>query len=219
MLQSQPSNVLESNLHDIAAAIVRMLSLTRESTELAKRTLLYGEADAARQCIDNDKKIDAAQLEIEQTILTVIARHQPNATNLRFLGAMHRSLSDIERAGDYAEHVARAGVELATQPQLKKYTDLSRILDVLVNMLDKTSKAIAEADLQVARDAGEMDNEIDELYQQIQRELLTYMMEDPKRITVAIQLLNVTRFLERLGDHLENVNEHIVFWLTNERVQ
>jgi phosphate transport system protein len=219
MLQSQPSNVLERNLHDIAAAIVRMLSLTRESTELAKRTLLYGEADAARQCIDNDKKIDAAQLEIEQTILTVIARHQPNATNLRFLGAMHRSLSDIERAGDYAEHVARAGVELATQPQLKKYTDLSRILDVLVNMLDKTSKAIAEADLQVARDAGEMDNEIDELYQQIQRELLTYMMEDPKRITVAIQLLNVTRFLERLGDHLENVNEHIVFWLTNERVQ
>jgi phosphate transport system protein len=64
-----------------------------------------------------------------------------------------------------------------------------------------------------------MDNEIDELYQQIQRELLTYMMEDPKRITVAIQLLNVTRFLERLGDHLENVNEHIVFWLTSKRVQ
>jgi len=219
MLQSQPSNVLESNLHDIAAAIVRMLSLTRESTELAKRALLYGEADAARQCIDNDKKIDAAQLEIEQTILTVIARYQPNTTNLRFLGAMYRALSDIERAGDYAEHVARAGVELATQPQLKKYTDLSRILDVLVNMLDKTSKAVAEADLQVAHDAGEMDNEIDELYQQIQRELLTYMMENPKRIGVAIQLLNVTRFLERLGDHLENVNEHIIFWLTNERVQ
>jgi phosphate transport system protein len=219
MLQSQPSNVLERNLHDIAAAIVRMLSLTRESTELAKKALLYGESDAAQMCIDNDKKIDAAQLEIEQTILTVIARYQPTATNLRFLGAMHRALSDIERAGDYAEHVARAAVELASQPQLKKYTDLARILDILVSMLDKTSKAIAEADVQAAHEAGEMDDEVDELYQQIQRELLTYMMEDAKRITVAIQLLNVTRFLERLGDHLENVNEHVIFWLTNERVQ
>lgn len=219
MLQSQPTNVLESKLQEIAAAIVRMLSLTRESTELAKQALLYGEANAAQKCIDNDKNIDAAQLEIEQNILTIIARYQPNATNLRFLGAMHRALSDIERAGDYAEHVARAGVELATQPQLKKYTDLSRILDVLVSMIDKTSKAIVEADAQAARNAGAMDNEVDELYQQIQRELLTYMMEDPKRISVAIQLLNVTRFLERLGDHLENVNEHVVFWLTNERVQ
>jgi len=210
--------MFESNLHDIAAAIVRMLSLTRESTELAKQALLYGEADAAEKCIENDKKIDAAQFEIEQTILTVIARYQPTATNLRFLGAMHRALADIERVGDYAEHVARAGVELTTQPQLKKYTDLSRILDVLVSMLEKTSKAIVEADAQEARAASAMDNEVDELYQQIQRELLTYMMEDPKRITVAIQLLNVTRFLERLGDHLENVNEHVIFWLTNERV-
>lgn len=219
MLQSQPTNVLERNLQEIAAAIVRMLSLTRESTELAKQALLYGEIDAAQKCIDNDKNVDAAQLEIEQTILIVIARYQPAAIDLRFLGAMHRALSDIERAGDYAVHVARAAIELASQPQLKKYTDLSRILDVLVNMLDKTSKAIAEADVQAARNARAMDNEIDELYQQIQRELLTYMMEDPKRISVAIQLLNVTRFLERLGDHLENVNEHVVFWLTSERVQ
>lgn len=219
MLGSQAETVLESNLQEIAASIVRMLSLTRESTEFAKRALIYSEADAAERCIANDKQIDAAQLEIEQTILTVIARYQPNTTNLRFLGAMHRALSDIERAGDYAEHVARAGVDLATQPQLKKYTDLSRILDVLVHMLDKTSKAVAEADLQVAKEASAMDDEIDELYQQIQRELLTYMMEDPKTISTAIQLLNVTRYLERLGDHLENVNEHVVFWLTSERVQ
>lgn len=195
-----------------------MLSLTRESVDFAKRALIDAEVQAAERCIDNDKQIDHLQEELEQTILTIIARRQPAATDLRFLGAMHRALSDIERAGDYAEHVARTGAELAETPPIKKYTDIARIFEILDGMIEKTIEALAESSEAAARSVLVMDDEIDELYQQIQRELLTYMMENPKIISSATRLINVARYLERLGDHIENVNEHIVFWLTNERL-
>ncbi len=86
-------------------------------------------------------------------------------------------------------------------------------------MIETTIRAIAEADVEAARQALEMDDEIDDLYEQIQRELLTYMMENPKLISQATKLLGMARYLERLGDHLENVNEHAIYWLTGERVE
>jgi len=218
MLSLEIVHALDQNLQEIAADMVRMLSLVRESCQLAKRALIDGDLEAAAQCVENDHRVDALQEELEQKILTVIARRQPAARDLRFLGAMHRALSDIERAGDYAEHVARTGAELATQPQLKKYTDTQRIFVVLSAMIEKTMQAIAEGDVAAARQGLTMDDEIDDLYQQIQRELLTYMMENPKVITTALRLMNVGRYLERLGDHLENVNEHTIFWLTGERL-
>jgi phosphate transport system protein len=210
-------HALDQNLHDIVADVVRMLSLVRESCRLAGRALLDGDVAAAAECARNDELIDALQAQLELTVLTVIARRQPAAGDLRFLGAVYRMLADIERAGDYAEHVAETGAELAGAPPIKKYVDLGRILVVLNEMIEGTIKALTESDVKAARHALAMDDEIDDLYQQIQRELLTHMLENPKSITPAIKLLNVARYLERLGDHLENVNEHIIFWLTGER--
>lgn len=212
-------NALNQDLQEVNASVVRMLSLVREQTELAKRALVEGDVEAAQACI----KLDAAQVDplmqsLEQRILTVIARRQPAATDLRFLGAAYRALADIERAGDYAVHVARAGAELAQKPPLKKYTDMKRILEILSAMTEKTISALADSSAETARDAHAMDKEIDDLYEQIQRELLTYMLEDPNTINTATKLLSVARQLERLGDHLENVNEHILFWLTSERL-
>ncbi|CAN5645670.1 phosphate signaling complex protein PhoU [soil metagenome] len=211
-------NALEQKLQELSGAVVRMLSFVRESTYLARRALLDGDAEAALRCAENDRRIDALQAQLEQTILTIIARRQPAAGDLRFLGAMYRALADIERAGDYAEHVARTGAELAFETPLKKYLDLARIFDILTGMIEATIKALAESSAEDARAALAMDDEIDELYEQVQRELLTYMMEDPQTIGKATKLLNVGRYLERLGDHLENVNEHIIFWLTGERL-
>ena len=218
MLRSGTMNALDQNLQEITASVVRMLSFVRESCELAERALLQADVSAAERCVENDKLVDELQESLEQNILTVIARRQPAASDLRFLGAIHRTLADIERAGDYAEHVARAGADLADAPPLKKYTDIERIFEILNEMIEKTSKGIAESDVQVAREALAMDDEIDDLYEQIQRELLTYMMENPKAITRALKLLEVGRYLERFGDHLENANEHVIFWLTGERV-
>ncbi len=208
---------LDQDLQDINASLVRMLSQVREGCDLARSALIETDLRAAERCVENDERIDAMQSTLELRILTVIARRQPAARDLRFLGAAYQSLADIERAGDYAEHVARAAVTLAEHPPLKKYLDMQRILEVLGGMIDTTMKAVAEADVDAARRAHAMDREIDELYEQIQRELLTYMIEDPATIGRATQLLSVARYLERLGDHLENVDEHVMFWLTGER--
>lgn len=210
-------NPLDQNLQEITASVVRMLSFVRESCELAKRALIDGDVAAAERCAENDRQVDTLEASLEQTILTVIARRQPAASDLRFLGAMHRALADIERAGDNAKHIARAGAELAEKPPIKKYVDTVRIFEILSLMNERTIKAIAESDANAAREAHAMDDEIDDLYEQIQRELLTYMMENPKLIGQATKLLSVARHLERIGDHLENVNEHTLYWLTGER--
>ncbi len=210
-------NPLEQDLQDINASLVRMLSLVSEGCRLARRALIDADPSAPAAAVENDRAVDAIQATLESRILTVIARRQPAAGNLRFLGAAYQSLSDIERAGDYAEHVARVAASLSEQPPIKKYLDLARIFEVLAAMLDQTMKAIAEADEEAARASHAMDEEIDELYEQIQRELLTYMMEDPDTIGRATQLLSVGRYLERLGDHIENVDEHVLFWLTGVR--
>lgn len=218
MLRSDSMNALDQDLEEITASTVRMLSLVRESTDLARRALIDAEIEAAELCVENDVRVDDWEVQLEQRIITVIARRQPAAKDLRFLGAVYRALAAIERAGDYAVRVARAGAELATEPPLKKYIDMARILDILGGMIETTMRAIAESDEGAARNVLEMDNEIDELYEQIQRELLTYMIEDPNTISAATRLLSVARSLERLGDHLENVNEHALFWLTGERL-
>jgi phosphate transport system protein len=209
---------LEQDLQEITADTVRMLSLVREECELARSALIDADTAAGERCIASDRRIDDLQETLERRILTVIARRQPAAGDLRFLGAMHRALADIERSGDYAVHVAKAALSLAGQPPMKKYLDMDRILKILGSMLEVTIGALAESDAEAARRSLAMDNEIDDLYDQIQRELLSYMIEDPGRINAATQLLAVGRYLERLGDHIENVDEHIIFWLTNERL-
>lgn len=195
-----------------------MLSLVRHAGDLARRALLDSEAEAVQLAVDNDRDVDRLMEKLEREILTVIARQQPAAGDLRFLGAVYRSLADIERAGDYAVHVARVGGELAGQPRIKKYVDLERILAVINDMIELSTKALTERDVDAARASLRMDDEIDVLDQQIQRELLTHMLENPRAISSALLLMNTARYLERMGDHIENVNEHIIFWLTGERI-
>lgn len=215
---STGNSAFEQSLHGLVAELVRMLSLVRHSNDMARRALLHREVAAAEECSRNDQEIDRMLEELEQTVITIIARHQPAARDVRFLGAVYRSLADVERAGDYALHVARTGAELTASEPIKKYQDLTRIMEVIDEMIDHTMKALTESDADAARVALAMDDEIDVLEQQIQRELLTLMMENPKVIGPALLLMNTTRYLERLGDHIENVNEHLIFWMTGERI-
>ena len=217
-MESSGGHGFEHNLHGLVTELVRMLSLVRHGASLAQRALIGRDASAAEECARNEEQVDALMEDLERQVITIIARHQPTAKDLRFLGAVYRSLGDVERAGDYALHVARVGAELSASEPIKKYVDLDRILTVIDEMIERTMKALSESDAEAAREALAMDDEIDVLEQQIQRELLTLMMEDPRHVGPGMMLISTTRYLERLGDHLENVNEHLIFWLTGERL-
>ncbi len=208
--------VLDKALNELVGETLRMLSLVREMTQKATEALVEGNRSKAEEVIAKDQEVDALELKIENQAVAVIARHQPVASDLRLIFTIIKALTDLERAGDYAMHVAEDALLLAQEPPLKRYVTLPEMGKRLLEMMDTLGKAVAERDPGLARKVVEMDDQVDGLYEEVTRELITYMLEDPRTITKALTLMRVARSYERLGDHLENVAERVIYWLTGE---
>ncbi len=208
--------VLDKALNELVGETLRMLSLVREMTQKATEALVEGNRAKAEEVIAKDQEVDALELKIENQAVAVIARHQPVASDLRLIFTIIKALTDLERAGDYAMHVAEDALLLAQEPPLKRYVTLPEIGKRLLEMMDTLGKAVAERDPGLARKVVEMDDQVDGLYEEVTRELITYMLEDPRTLTKALTLMRVARSYERLGDHLENVGERVIYWLTGE---
>jgi phosphate transport system protein len=208
---------LERDIREVSADFIRMISYTQEQLELAANVLLEKDVSDVQRVHDLDRTVDELEIKVETECLRIIARHQPVASDLRLVAAVLKSLSDLERVGDYAVHVADDGRLLAAEPPLKRYINLGQMIARLKTMLEATARAFTERDAVGAKTASEMDAEIDELYEQTQRELVTYMLEDPRTITKALALLRVGRSLQRIGDHIENVSDRVQYWLTGQR--
>jgi phosphate transport system protein len=207
---------LERDLREITAEFIRMLSHTTEQLVLAEKVMLERDVQHAPKVGEIDILVDALEIKIERACLRAIAQHQPVASDLRFLAAIFKSLSDLERLGDYCVHVAEDARLLANDPPLKRYINLGQMFSRLKTMLHNCSLAFSERDVGKARETSAMDLEIDDLYEQTQRELVTYMIEDPRTITKALALLRVGRSLQRIGDHIENVSDYVQYWLTGQ---
>ncbi|WP_038045409.1 phosphate signaling complex protein PhoU [Thermus caliditerrae] len=207
---------LDRALNHLVEESLRMLSLVREMTQEATEALVSSNGAKAEGVIAKDKEVDALELKVENEAIAVIARHQPVASDLRLIFTIIKALTDLERAGDYAMHVAEDALLLAKEPPLKRYVTLPEMGRRLLEMMDTLAKAVAERDAALARKVLEMDDQVDGLYEEVTRELITYMMEDPRTITKALTLMRVARSYERLGDHLENVAERVIYWLTGE---
>jgi phosphate transport system protein len=208
---------LERDLRELSAEFVRMMSLNLEQLSLAGKVLLEREIDKIDAVHEIERRVDELELKLEAECLKIIARHQPVAGDLRLIAAILKSLSDLERVGDYAVHVADDARLLASEPPLKRYINLAQMITRLKSMLEAASFAFVQRDATSAQQAAQVDLEIDDLYEQIQRELVTYMIEDPRTITKALALLRVGRSLQRIGDHVENVLERVQYWVTGER--
>jgi phosphate transport system protein len=209
---------LERDLRVLSADFIRMISQVGEQVSLAGQVLLENKIDRVPEVHAMDVRVDDLELKLENECLRVIALHQPVATDLRFVAAILKSLSDLERVGDYAVHVADDAMILSTEPPLKRYINLGQMIQKLKTMLETTARAFTERDPVAALEAAKMDQTIDDLYEQTQRELVTYMLEDPRTITKALALLRVGRSLQRIGDHVENVSDRLRYWMTGERV-
>lgn len=209
---------LERDLRVLSADFIRMISAVGEQVSLAGQVLLENKIDQVDDVHEMDKRVDDLELKLENECLRVIALHQPVATDLRFVAAILKSLSDLERVGDYAVHVADDARILSSEPPLKRYINLGQMIAKLKTMLETVARAFTERDAAAALEAAQMDQVIDDLYEQTQRELVTYMLEDPRTITKALALLRVGRALQRIGDHVENVADRLQYWMTGERV-
>ncbi|AWN22268.1 phosphate transport system regulatory protein PhoU [Deinococcus irradiatisoli] len=209
--------VLEQDLQQVLSDALEMLGTVERMLPIAADVLLHQNVSRLPEIRSIDREVDALESRIEAECLRIIALHQPVARDLRLVALVLKSLSDIERMGDYAVHVAADGAELAQAAPLKRYINLGRMLERLQEMSVHLRAAITERDVVKAREALQMDDEVDDLYEQVQRELVTYMLEDPRNISKSLTLMRVGRSLERIGDHMENVAERLQYWITGQR--
>lgn len=165
----------------------------------------------ANEVFVDDRQIDALELSIDERCVSLLALRQPFASDLRFITAALKITNDLERVGDHSVNIAGSAIRLAEQPQLKPLVDLPRMADMASGMLHDALDAFVRRDAETARRLVRRDDDVDDLNTQVFRELITFMIEDPQTITRAMELILVSRNLERIADLATNVAEEVVF--------
>jgi phosphate transport system protein len=186
-------------------------ALNRSVDALKKRDLSLG-----HQIIADDSKINEKRFEIEKKCIDLIATHHPVSSELNSLVAILNIITELERIGDYASGIAKIVIMIGDEPPLKPLIDIPRMCDITVQMIHNSLKAFMQNDDKSAVEVVGMDEVVDNLYDQIFRELLTFMMTDPKTINRATRLIWVAHNLERAADRATNICERVVYMVTGK---
>jgi phosphate transport system protein len=203
-------------LKEIQDEILVMGSMVNKATLLAIEALQNRDLTLAKQIITDDQKINRKRFEIEEKCIQLIATQQPMASDLRTIVSVLNIITELERIGDYAEGNAKITIMIGNEPPLKPLIDIPRMADKTVDMLNRSLTAFINHDADAAMKISAEDDFIDNLYDQVFRELLTFMAEDPKTITRATRLIWVTHNLEGSADRVTNICERIVFMVTGK---
>ncbi len=209
--------VFEEKMADIQNKLQHMGCLVEASIAKTIEALKTQNQELAQAVIDGDDLIDDLEQEIEEKCLEVIATQQPMAKDLRRVATLFKMINDLERMADYATSIAKITKRIGEQPLIKPLVDIPRMAILSQKMVKQALDAYVREDVELAASVGKDDDEVDKLFGQIFRELLTIMMENPKTITQATQLLFVGRWLERISDHATNIAEEVIFLVTGEK--
>jgi phosphate transport system protein len=185
----------------------------------ATRALIERKPSLAQQVIDNDDQVDQLELEIDDLCFEMLALDQPVASDLRFITTAMKIVADIERIGDNGVNIARRALEILHEPELKPIIDVPVAAAAAQRILKESLDAFVEGDAELAKRVIEGDRYIDDVCEQMLRELLTYMFEDPSTITRALRLIFVARNLERVGDHAANIAEMVIFLVEGQDIR
>ena len=212
----QTRGMLDQEMTKIQDDVLCLGSMVAAAIQRAVKALKERDVDLAQQIIAEDEQINALRYAIEEKSLAIIATQQPVATDLRTIIAAIHIAVEMERMGDHAEGIAQLVTRLADEPLLKPLIDIPRMANVASEMLPASLDAFIARDPKAAIAVAARDDEMDQLYDQIFRELLTYMLQDPRNINRATFLLWVAHNLERIGDRITNISERVVFMTTGE---
>ena len=206
----------EHNLEQLQEDLLVMGSMVNTAIELSMQALKNRDEGLAHQVVADDEKINALRYKIENDCVGLIARQQPVATDLRVIIAVMNIVLELERMGDHAAGVAKIAVEMGSQPLLKPLIDLPRMAAICQKMITQALDSFIKEKKKRAKKIMKADDKVDELYEQVVRELLTFMVEDPHSITRAMYLLFVAHNLERIGDRAVNIAERTFFRMTGK---
>jgi phosphate transport system protein len=209
----------DQELDKIRQILLRMGGVVERMIHEAMRALIDRDQPRAQVVIRTDDEVDHLQLEIDGLCNRMLALQQPTAVDLRFLVATMKIATDLERMGDSAVNVAQAVEVLNQEPPLKPYIDLPRLADLTQGMVRDALDSFVRRDARAALDVCKRDDDVDGLYKQLFRELVTYMVEDGKTITRALHLLLIARNFERIADHATNVAEDVIFYVEGRDIR
>ncbi|MEO5953492.1 MAG: phosphate signaling complex protein PhoU, partial [Chloroflexia bacterium] len=201
-------------LQTVQDSLLVMASMVEKAIQRSVTALKTRDIKLAQDIIDDDFKINQQRFGIEEQCLLLIAKQQPIASDLRIIAAVLNIITDLERMGDHAEGIAKVTIIIGDEPPLKPLVDIPRMEEMARSMLRRSMDAFVKRDAETARSIALEDDGIDALYEQVYRELLTFMMADPGTINRATHLLWVAHNLERIADRVTNICERVIFLVT-----
>jgi phosphate transport system protein len=201
------------------ARLLEMGGLAEERVRAVIRAMVDRDPDVVEQVLTGDEPINRLQVEVDDRGFRLLALYQPVATDLRSIMAALKINTDLERIGDLAVNIAEAALRYMSHPPVKPLIDIPRMAGIAQGMLRDSLDAFVRQDPALARDVLQRDDALDDLKTQVFRELLTYMLQDPGTIEPALDLILVSRHLERIGDHATNVAEEVIFMVSARDVR
>jgi phosphate transport system protein len=201
----------QKELEALKEDLLKMAGIVEEAVRHSVQSLVKRDSDLARKTFEVEDRINKIEIAIDEMCLKLLALRQPMAADLRFITSAMRIITDLERMGDEAVNISERALSLNEEPQIKPYIDIPRMAEIAQSMVKDVLDAFVNRDPKLARSVCARDDVFDGLNDQVVRELLTYMVSDPKTITRSVHLMIVARCLERIADHATNIAEDVIF--------
>jgi phosphate transport system protein len=209
----------EKELQEIKDGLIYQGALTEKAIQLAMRSLSERNSEIAKRVIKDDEEIDKLDTDLEDRCIKILALRQPTAIDLRFITTAIKITGHLERIGDMAVNIAEKALQLNDEPQLKPYIDFPRLRDLVSGMMKDSLDSFIRNDLAMAERVRRTEQVIDDLNEQIFRELLTFMMEDSKSIHRGLLIMQVSKNMERIADHAKGIADMVTYMVTGECVR
>jgi len=209
----------EDELDRLKQSLVEMAGLAEQQVAGAVKAMLDRDADRARDVMSRDKDVDDLELAVDNQAISLLALQQPMARDLRFITMAMKIGNDLERVGDHAVNIAGVLERVVDSPPLPQLPELEEMSGICNEMLTDALDAFVRGDAELARTIGQRDDRVDELHENVFRIVLTHMMEDPRKIGAGIDMILVSRNLERIADLATNVAEDVVFMVEGQTIK
>jgi phosphate transport system protein len=209
----------QEELEALQARLLEMGGIAEERVRAAVQGLVTRDPDVIEKVLRGDEPINELHIEIDNRCFTLLALHQPMATDLRAIVSAVKINTDLERVGDLAVNIAEAATRYATHPPVKRLIDIPQMGDIAQAMLHDALDSFVRRDVRLAQQVLDQDDLLDALKTQVFRELLTYMLHDPGTVEPALDLILISRHLERIGDHATNIAEDVIFMVSARDVR
>ena len=221
MLTEHTYKQFDAELEAVRASVLKMGGLVEAQITDAIEALVTGNMELAERVDRNDHQVNALEVSIDEDCTRIIARRQPTASDLRMVMMVVKTITDLERIGDEAAKIARMAklIHQSERVSLPRFSEVKYMGDMVLDMLRKALDGFARLDASKAVEIVRLDRAVDEEFRRNLRHLITYMMEDPRTISVSIDILFVIKAIERMGDHAENMSEYVIYMVKGKDVR